>query len=384
MHTFSCRIPWLAALVAVIGWVATSSASAREYHVYFGTFTEGVSRGIYVARFDAATGELARPELAAEIPSPNFLALSPDEKWLYAATRAEADTGGLAVFARSPDTGALQLREQKFSGGAGPCHVSVGAKGKLVLLANYGGGSVKSFHVSTSGALTDGTFLQHQGRSVNPSRQRGPHAHCFVASPGGRFALACDLGLDQVLVYRVAKTNAALTAHDPAWAQVPPGAGPRQLAFSPDGATVYVLNEMACSLTRFAWNERTGKLTLRETVSVLPPGVSVTNTFSGAAVIVRPDGRFVYASVRGHDSIAGLSVNRRTGELQWVENVPCGGRVPRGMGMDPSGRWLIVAHQKSDTAEVFRSETGSGRLTATSQRVAVGSPVDVKFARVKD
>lgn len=373
-------VVWFA-LVALSWWLGLP-ASAQDSFVYFGTFTNAASRGIYVSRLEAKSGRLSEPELAATINSPNFLALSPGGQFLYAVTRGDPAQGGVAAFAREPRSGKLTFLGEQPASGAGPCHVSVDPTGQSVLIANYSGGSVKSFRTQADGALADGTMVPHQGRSVHPSRQQEPHAHCIVPAPAGRFALACDLGTDQVLVYRLNPTNAALTAHEPPFATVPPGSGPRQLAFSPDGKSAYVINELTCTVTAFGWDGQAGTLTARETVSLLPPGVALTNTFSAAAIGVRPDGKFTYGTVRGHDSVSVLAVDAKTGRLSLVESVPCGGKVPRGMGLDPTGRWLIVAHQKSDTVTVFRVEAATGRLVPTGQTLAVGAPVDVKFAPV--
>jgi len=354
-------------------------ASAKDYFVYFGTFTSESSKGIYVSQLDTNTGKLSTPELAAAVPSPNFLAVSPNGRFLYAATRADASGGVVSVFALNSRSGKLALLDQKSSGGAGPCHVSVDATGQAVLVANYDGGSVKSFHVNPDGSLSGGTFIQHHGHSVNATRQGGPHAHCVVPAPAGRFALACDLGMDKVMIYRLKPTSAALTANEPAFATVPPGSGPRHLAFSPDGKSAYVINEMACTVTAFAWDESNGRLDARETVPLLPPGVGITDAFTAAEIAVRPDGRFVYATVRGHDSVSVLAVDGKSGNLSLVENVPCGGKVPRGMGIDPTGHWLVVANQKSETVTVFNINAATGRLTPTGQVLSVGAPVDVKF-----
>jgi 6-phosphogluconolactonase len=355
-------------------------ASARDCFVYFGTFTNETSKGIYVSRLDTDTGKLTVPELAAAIPNPNFLAVSPNDRFLYAATREDAVGGTVSVFTRDDRSGKLALLEQKSSGGAGPCHVSVDATGEAVLVANYGGGSVKSFHVSLDGKLNDGTFIQHEGHSVNVNRQAGPHAHCIMPAPAGRFALACDLGTDKVMIYKLDSTNAMLAANDPAFATVPPGSGPRHVVFSPDGKAAYVINEMACTVTTFAWDALTGKLDARATIPLLPPGVGITNTFTAAEIAVRQDGRFVYATVRGHDSVSVLAVDGKSGSLSLVENLPCGGKTPRGMGIDPTGSWLVVANQKSETVTVFGIDAATGRLTPTGQVLSVGAPVDVKFA----
>jgi len=370
-------VVWLALVTGAL-WLVPL-ASAQDCFVYFGTFTNELSKGIYVSRLDAKSGRLSEPELAAAIASPGFLALSPGGQFLYAVTRGDPARGGVAAFAREPRSGKLTFLGEQPSGGAGPCHVSVAANGQSVLVANYSGGSVKSFRTQADGTLADGTFLQHQGRSVHPSRQKEPHAHCIVPAPAGRFALACDLGTDQVLVYRLNPTNAALTAQEPPFATVPPGSGPRQLAFSPDGKSVYVINELTCTVTAFGWDGQAGTLTARETVSLLPSWVELTNTFSAAAIAVRPDGRFIYGTVRGHDSVSVLAVDAKTGRLSLVENVSCGGKVPRGMGLDPTGQWLIMAHQKSDTVTVFGVDRTTGRLKPTGQTWPVGAPVDVKF-----
>jgi 6-phosphogluconolactonase len=358
-------------------------ASAMDCFAYFGTFTNETSRGIYVSRLDTASGKLSTPELAAAIPSPNFLAVSPNGRFLYAVIRGDASSGSVGVFGLDGRTGKLSLLDKNLTGGVGPCHVSVDATGRTVLVANYGGGSVKSFRANAEGLLADGTFVQHAGRSVNEKRQSGPHAHCFTPSPTGRFALACDLGLDQVLVYQVNPSNATLAANAPAFASVPPGSGPRHLVFHPDGKTTYVVNEMACTVTVFAWDEKTGKLDLQQTVSILPAGVEVTPALTAAEIVIRPDGRFVYVTVRGHDSVSVLAVDQKCGQLTLAENVPCGGKVPRGMDIDPTGRWLQVANQKSENVTVFAVDATTGRLAATGQSLAIGSPVDVEFAPVR-
>ena len=202
----------------------------------------------------------------------------------------------------------------------------------------------------------------------------------MLPAPTGRFALACDLGLDQVMIYKLNPASAALAANTPAFAAVPPGSGPRHLAFSPNGKNVYVVNEMGCTVTTFAWDGLAGTLTAAETVRLLPPSEPVKAAYTAAEIAVSPDGRFVYATVRGHDSVSVLAVDGKDGRLAPVENVPCGGKFPRGMGIDPTGRWLIVANQKSETVTVFGINAATGRLAPTGQVLSVGAPVDVEFA----
>lgn len=375
-------------LLIMLSLSLAAAAPAKDCWVYFGTFTNQLSRGIYVSRLDLETGRLSPPALAAEASNPNFLAVSPDGKFLYAATRggpsAADQPGAVQAYAIEAGAGGLAWLNQKSSGGPGPCHVSVNSSGRCLLVANYHGGSVKSFAVNPDGRLGDGgTFIQHQGSGTNPQRQSAPHAHCVVPDPSGRFVLACDLGLDQVLVYRLDAPAATLTPHQPAFARVLPGSGARHLAFGRDGRFAYVVNEMSCTVTTFAWEATNGVLTALETVSTLPPGATLPPGNLAAAIAVRPDGRFVYVSLRGLDSISVLAVAPATGRLSVVQSIPGGGQMPRGMGIDPTGRWLLVANQKTDNVTVFGIEGETGRLKPTGQTVTVGSPVDVKFLLAK-
>lgn len=354
---------------------------AKDCFVYFGTFTDTTSRGIYVSRLDMDTGKLSDPQLAVAASSPNYLAVSPNGRFLYAAARGNnsANSGAISAYAIDGSNGHLKLLDEKPSGGAGPCYVGTDTSGQCIFAANYVAGSVKSFHVNPDGTLADGTVIQHEGHSINPDRQKGPHAHCFVAAPTGQFALACDLGLDKVMVYKFNASDATLTPNKPPFATVTPGSGPRHVAFSPDEKTACVISEMACKVTVFDWDGVNGKLQSRQAVSLLPPA-TYQPTFTAAEIAYRPDGRFVYATVRGPNSVSVLAVDATTGNLSLIQNLPCGGDFPRGMGIDPSGHWLIVGNQKSGTITVFSIDADSGKLTPTGQVLNVGSAVDVKFA----
>lgn len=367
------------AMLSIFATTLGASAGAAELLVYFGTFSDGPGNGIFVSRFDSGTGRLGEPVLAVEASSPNYLAASPDGRLLFAATRPNSAEGFVESYAIERPSGRLAPLAQAVAGGAGPCHVSVDPSGRSLLVANYTGGSVKSFRIGEGGSLADGTFVKHEGSSVNPNRQKGPHAHCIMPSPDGRFALACDLGTDRVMIYRLYPSEATLTTpHVQAFASVPPGAGPRHLVFSADGSRVHVVNEMACTLSTFAWDADRGTLRARGTVPLLPPGVEVSPSFSAAAIVAGADGRFVYATVRGHDSVSVLATGAN-GSATLVENVPCGGATPRGLGIDPTGRWLLVGNQRSNTVNVFAIDQLTGRLTETDQMIEVGSPVDVRF-----
>ena len=368
-------------LVGSLSVALATTAGAKNFLVYFGTYTNALSQGIYVSRLDATTGVLSDPELAAATPSPCWVTISPDKKFLYASGES---AGVISAFAIDPQTGHLTLINEKSSGGVDPCHVSVDASGRVLLVANYGDGTVKSFRLMADGAIgSDGTFSQHVGHGPNASRQAGPHAHFITTDPSNRFALACDLGLDKVVVYALNTDSGALELKsDFSTPTVPPGAGSRHLVFSRDGHFVHVVNEMGCSVTTLAWDAAKGSLTPVETVSALPPGVTPEKRFTGAEILLHPSGKYVYVSLRGPDSVSVFKANAKTGKLTLVQNVPSGGKVPRGLGIDPTGRWLITGNQKTDNAVEYAIDARTGTLTPTGHELKIGSPVDVKFVPV--
>jgi len=354
--------------------------------VYFGTYTTGKSKGIYVSRFDPATGRLTAPELAAETASPSFLALHSSQRFLYSVVEKHNPTGkrigALNAFSIDPATGRLTLLNQASSGGGGSCHVAVDETGKCLLAADYGSGTIAALPIQANGHLGEpATVIQHRGSSVNPQRQAGPHAHFITPGPANRFALACDLGLDQVLVYRFDPGKAALVPNDPAFASVKPGSGPRHLAFHPSGRFVFLINELSSTLTAFACDAERGVLKELQTVSALPE--DFTGTSYGAEVQVHPSGKFVYASNRGHDSIAVFAFDPEKGKLTGLEYQATQGKTPRHFALDPTGRWLLAENQGSDTIVVFRVDSETGRLTPAGQTISVGAPVCAVFLPVK-
>jgi len=368
--------------------VCLGGAHASEFLVYFGSYTSTKSKGIYVSRFDAATGKLSEPQLAAETRNPSFLAVHPTGRFLYAVgevDEAQGKRGGAVnAYAIESATGRLASLNQQSSGGTGPCHVSVDGTGKSVLVANYGGGSIAALPILADGGLGKSMIvIQHTGSSVNPQRQTKPYAHFVVPSPDNRFALACDLGVDRILTYQLDATTATLGHNNLAFATVAPGSGPRHLAFSADGKFVYVINEMALTITGFAYNAANAVLTEVQTVSTLPAGYSASDKDSGAEIAVHPGGKFVYGSNRGHDSIAVFAVNPRTGKLTPVQHEATQGKTPRHFAIDPTGRWLLVENQNSDSVVVFAIEATTGKLKPTGQTLTLGSPVCAVFVNVK-
>lgn len=361
-----------------------ASASAREFLVYFGTYTGEKSKGIYLSRFNADTGKLSEPQLAAELRNPSFLAAHPKGQFLYAVGELNdfqgKRAGAVSAFALEARTGRLTLLNQQLSGGQGPCHLALDSKGRCVLVANYGSGSVAAFPVQKDGGLAEAAAtIQHTGSSVNPQRQTGPHAHHILVDRDDRHALVCDLGLDKVLVYRLDAKLAALVANDPPSAAVSPGAGPRHLTFSPNGKDVYVINELNSTITVFAYDGRRGVLTQKQTISTLPENFSGNN--SCAEIEIHPSGNFLFGSNRGHDSIAVFAVDKASGKLTLIEHESTQGRTPRHFAIDPTGRWLLAENQGTDNVVVFEIDRKTGRLQATGQVVTVGSPVCAVFVK---
>lgn len=373
---------WLAAFLAL----TATEAPPKSLWVYVGTYTGdgSTSKGIYRFALDLADGKLGEPELVAETESPSFLSIHPNGKALYAVAEvSEADGkpgGALAAFAIDPRTGALSPLNKQSTRGGYPCFVGVDPAGKVALAANYGGGSVSSYPIAADGKLGEAaTFIQHEGSSVDRARQEKPHAHSINADAAGRFAIAADLGLDKLLVYRIDPAAGTLAPNDPPFARVAPGSGPRHFAFHPDGKHAYVINEMLLTVTAFDWDAEKGALSEIQTISTIPDDVTDRKGLSTAEVQVHPSGKFLYGSNRGHDTIAAYKIDQATGKLARIENEPTGGKTPRNFGIDPTGQYLLAANQDSNTIVAFKIDQETGELTPTGQEVAVPKPVCVKF-----
>jgi 6-phosphogluconolactonase len=375
-------------LLAMFGVVALAAATdprgaaqGTDQIMYIGTYTRAPSKGIYAYRL-GANGELtpvAADGLAVETEHPSFLAVHPNQRFVYAVNELDRDAGGVSAFAIDRGSGRLTLLNRVSSHGGSPCHVSIDASGKWLFVANYGGGSVAAFPLQQDGKLGEAsTVIQHAGSSVNKARQSGPHGHAVTVSPDNRFVLAADLGLDRVFTYRVDSTS-GLGQKNPQVTSIAPGSGPRHLAFRPDGRFVYVLNEMFSNVVAFRYDAARGTLAELQTRSTLPEGFSGDN--SGAEIAVHPNGRFLYASNRGHDSIAQFGIDPENGTLTPAGHTLTQGKTPRGFAIDPSGRFLIAANQNSSTVVVFRIDQQTGALTPAGTVLQVPSPVSVAFAK---
>jgi 6-phosphogluconolactonase len=361
-------------------------ATKTQYIAYVGTYTaKTTSKGIYAYRFNAENGQLSPIGVAAESVDPSFLAVHPNGKYLYAVNEIgnfNGGTGGaVSAFAIDAKTGALKLLNQVPTRGAGPCHLSLDKTGNYVLVANYDGGSIASFPVHDDGTLgTAAGFVQHSGSGPDKERQEGPHAHWIGTSPDNRFALAADLGLDQVLVYGFDPSKGIFTPMLSGFAKVKPGAGPRHVAFNPNGKFAYVLTEMDSSVTVFSYQAKTGAFTSLQTISTLPKDFSGPK--QAAEIAVHPSGKFLYASSRGHDSIAVFAINEKKGTLTSLGQVLTGGQTPRHFAIDPTGAYLLAENQDSNNIVVFHIDAATGNLIPTGQTVEVPSPVCITFVAV--
>jgi 6-phosphogluconolactonase len=366
---------------------AQDTASPPKMRVYVGTDTApNKGKGIYLLELDLGSGALTSKGLVAESTNPSVLALRPGRKFLYSVKVVNnfdgKRAGSVSAFAIDEKTGGLTALNTQTSGGAGPCYVTVDPTGSCVLVANYWAGSLEVLPIEADGKLGSPTSLiQHKGSSVNKARQEGPHAHSVDLDPTGRLAVAADLGLDKLMVYRLDPRAGTLTPNVPPYADLAPGSGPRHLAFHPDGRHAYVINELASTVTVFDLDPSRGTFSELQTISTRKPGATRAGN-STAEILVHPSGRFVYGSNRGDDALAIFAVDPTSGKLTTVGFQPTGGKNPRSFGIDPTGQFLIAANVDSDTAVVFRVDPQSGLLKQVGEPLAVPSPVCVKFVPV--
>jgi 6-phosphogluconolactonase len=310
--------------------------------------------------------------------NPSFLSIHPTGRVLYAVNELD-QAGAVSAFTIERATGALARLNEQPSGGGAPCYVSVERSGRAALVANYGGGSVALLPIEPNGALTPAHVVQHTGKGPNADRQEAPHAHCILADPSNRFALAADLGADRVFVYRLDLDARSLRHIEEGDAVMRPGAGPRHLAFHPTLPLVFVANELDSTVATLRFDSTRGLLSLLDARSTVPAGWTGGSTNYPADIHVAANGRTLYVSNRGHNSIAVFSVADATGALALEQVISTEGDWPRNFSLDPTGRWLLVANQRSGSVVVFARDPDSGRLTATPQRLALPSPVCLRF-----
>jgi 6-phosphogluconolactonase len=369
----------VSAVVAAFFAVSLASEAANQELVFVGSGRANIE----AFRFDTVSGALTRIGLAAQIAHPSYFAIAPNHKCLYAITEGHGiSDSSISAFSIDPANGKLTSINSQPAGGAGPCYVEVDSSGKDALIANYGSGSVAVFPIAGRGKLGHMTaFVQDHGSSVNSSRQKGPHAHCIVTGPENRFAFVCDLGTDKIMVFRFDASAGSLVASDPAFVATQPGAGPRHIAFHPNGKWAYVITEMGCTVSAYSYDSASGALREIQTTSTLPKDFSGQNT--DAEVAVDPSGKFVFCSNRGDDSIVVFACDPETGRLQFIERDSTGGRTPRQFELDQSGAYLLAANQDSDTVVVFRIDKSTGHLQAVGAPIHTDNPMCIKCLKTE-
>ena len=363
---------------------ASTVPARRTFFV--GTYTLTTSRGIYAAQIDTATGVLSPAQPVAETVNPTFLALHPNGRVLYAlrelGTVDGKPGGAISAFAISPGSSTLTPLNEQPSGHISLTHLAVDSSGQSVVAVSYSGGYTVSFPLVADGRIGPRvSFFPHHGPlGPNRSRQDKPHPHSVTLSSDNHFALVADLGLDRVFSYRLEISGAQLQPNDPASTAINPGSGPRHTKFSRDGRFFYVLNEIDGSITACAYDAAHGTLAPFQQITTLPPDFQVKDADRAAEIHVHPNGKFLYASNRGHDSIAIFAIHAETGALTKVETTPCGGKAPRNFALTPDGAWLVCAHQESNTLCSFAVDATTGKLTLIPGTIGVPSPVCVLFA----
>jgi 6-phosphogluconolactonase len=359
--------------------------------IYVGTYTEpirfgtgkilqGKGKGIYVYRL-ATSGAMTLCDVTEAGPNPSYLAFDPSRRFLYAVNELKefesAPSGAVSAFSVDPDSGKLTFLNRKPTHGTDPCHLTVHRTGRYVLIANFMSGSVCVLPIGEDGCLGDATdFVQHQGSSVDPARQAGPHAHAVTLDDAGRYAFVPDLGIDRVMTYRFDTDRGKLESNDEPWVEVAAGAGPRQLVMHPHRPYAYLINELNSTMTAFR-HDGGGRLREIQTLSTLPKGFVGTSTC--AEVQISPSGEFLYGSNRGHDSIVIYAINRRDGMLTCIGHESTQGKTPRNFAVDPAGELLLAANQDTDSVVAFRLDSASGELIPTGHSTDVPTPVCVKF-----
>jgi 6-phosphogluconolactonase len=366
-----------------------------QVFVYFGTDTSrGVSKGIFQSRFDSKTGQLTPPVLVATTTRPSFLALSPlqsgGKRFLYAVNALNDPNATVTAFALDPKTGALTQIGQVPAGGAGPCYISVDSTGHAAFVANYNGGTIASYRILPDGTLSqpvdriDFKDPKFGPRGPNPTRQDAPHPHSTTISPDNRFLLVNDLGSDHIVVFTINTGTGQLT--DPHVFSNHPGAGPRHVAFHPNGRWIYGINELDSTIDHYLWTATKFSETPQGLIvntnkpikTIAPDFPAEKNT--AAELAISPDGEFLYASNRGEDSLVVFKISSKDGSLVFVQRISCGGKVPRHFTLDPTAQWLICGNQDSATVTVFRRDAVTGQLSGPVQTLPLDSPMFTLFA----
>lgn len=354
---------------------------AQERYMLIGTYDSPKSEGIYVYRFNSETGAAMRVSMV-KTPNPSFLAVSPDEKFVYAVheTASQDGKGGdIAAFAFDKKTGTLRFINRELSGGDHPCHVEVDKTGKWLFASNYTSGTLSVLPINANGGLGKTKTYQHQGVGMHPQRQKGPHTHGAIISEDNKFLFVTDLGIDKVMIYSFNASTGILAPTEQGFVQSVPGSGPRLLTFHPNQKWAYVIEELSGMVSSYHW--KNGKLYSAQRISTMKDGDS---SFAGSADIhITPDGKFLYASNRGEINNLGIYAINKHGKLKLVGHQPTLGKTPRNFSIDPTGNFLLCENQNSDEVIIFKRNKKTGLLTDSGNRVTVGKPVCIKWMSMK-
>ena len=343
-----------------------------ETLVYIGTYTRGSSEGIYVSKMNAETGELSKPMLAAKFKNPSFVAVHPNKKYFYAVAEERGDSAIVAAFKIEAD-GMLTKINQSSSLGDIPCHLIVDETGKTLLVANYGGKTCSSFKLGDDGSIGKGMAYHHTGRSIT-KRQSQPNPHSINTDIANKRAFVADLGIDKIVIYDINHSNSTLKKSSEI--KMPAGGGPRHFSFHPSGKFAYSNLEITRQIVAMAYDQKSGTLKQMQVLSTVPGGVDKGST---AECLVHPNGKWVYVSNRGHNSIAVFEIDQSSGQLKRVQIELTGGNIPRGFGIHPSGKFLVVGHHKGTEVNVFKIDQSTGKLSFTGNTVSVDQAVNVRF-----
>jgi len=343
-----------------------------------GTYDSPKSEGVYVYKFnseDGSTKEISH----IKTPNPSFVAVSPNEKFVYAVHEAapqDGKGGEIVAFSFSKQTGQLTLINKQPSGGDHPCHVEVDRTGKWVFASNYSSGSISVLPINADGGLGTATTIQHTGSGKDPNRQQGPHAHGAIISPDNKWLFVTDLGIDKVMIYSFNAATGKLTPAKPPYFQTVAGSGPRIFTFHPGNKFAYVIDELSGTVDAFRYKK--GKLKSTQRISTMPAG---DTSFAGSGFIqVSPDGNFLYASNRANaNSIAIYGINKNQGTINLIGHQSALIKTPRNFSIDPSGKFLLCENQGSDEIVIFNRNITTGLLSDSGRRIVVGKPVCIKW-----
>ena len=378
LHMFF-RITTLIAL-GLATTLGQASADPTRALVCFGSYSTPDKESVHLFQLNLQDGSLKKLNAVDGLTNPSFLKIHPNGKYLYTVNEVSTfdgkKSGGVTAFALDVNGGKLNKINQQPSGDTGPCHLTVDATGKYVLVAHYGGGSTSVLPIKIDGSVgAVVSQIKHKGSSVH-SRQKAPHAHAVHVGPNNKFAFAPDLGIDKVLVFSFDEKTGAIAETKFDGAKLEPGSGPRHFGFHPDGKFAYVINEIKQTVTAFRYNAKRGRLRTLQTLSTVPHPVDGNST---AEVLVHPTGQFLYGSNRGHNSIAMFRINKKSGKLTALGHESTRGSTPRNFGIDPTGQFLLAANQQSDNVAVFRINQDTGKLKFTGNEIKLSKPVCVRM-----